>query len=83
MISKQLLINKEYNAILPAIKKLIIELNQTNVKLSQYQNFQLWIINLKEKEDILHYNYQHQMIVMKVIIKLLMQLTLHKMILTL
>ncbi|MBW1242284.1 MAG: hypothetical protein EIB84_05780 [Spiroplasma poulsonii] len=39
--------------LLPAIKTLITDLNQTNVKLSQYQNFQLWIINLKEKEDII------------------------------
>ncbi|AOX43896.1 hypothetical protein S100390_v1c05590 [Spiroplasma sp. NBRC 100390] len=35
--------------LLPAIKTLITDLNQTNVKLSQYQNFQLWIISLKEK----------------------------------
>lgn len=39
--------------LLPAIKKLITDLNQTNVKLSQYQNFQLWIINLKEKRNII------------------------------
>ncbi|WHQ37563.1 hypothetical protein E7Y35_01025 [Spiroplasma sp. SV19] len=38
---------------LPAIKELITDLNQTNVKLSQYQNFQLWIINLKEKINMI------------------------------
>ncbi len=33
---------------LQAIKKLINTLNQTNLTLSQYQNFQLWLIKIKE-----------------------------------
>ncbi len=37
--------------LLPAIKTLITDLNQTNVKLSQYQNFQLWIISLNSEDS--------------------------------
>lgn len=33
---------------LQAIKKLINTLNQTNLTLSQYQNFQWWLIKIKE-----------------------------------
>ncbi|WP_425379403.1 hypothetical protein [Spiroplasma endosymbiont of Stenodema calcarata] len=39
--------------LLSNIKTIIAELNQTNVKLSQYQNFQLWIIKVTEKSEII------------------------------
>lgn len=38
---------------LQAIKKLINKLNQTNLTLSQYQNFQLWLIKIKETKTTL------------------------------
>ncbi|WP_425378916.1 hypothetical protein [Spiroplasma endosymbiont of Polydrusus pterygomalis] len=36
-----------------SIKKVIDNLNQINISLSQYQNFQLWLIKTKETSTIL------------------------------